>query len=1373
MEPVTPRELIQLVSNPNEAGHRTRFTVRLPACVAQHIEVLDAEGTTIHTIACQEDVPLFEILLRSIDVNQLRPGGLPAARVTRTLVPAAATLDAVGLSADNQDSALWRRIEIKVPTRIAAEGGSQAGPSVTIAMEAAEGPSSGWLHFDLALTFPSSEGFVWERSIDFPRFNIQDATKYVALLPSGWACGLAVVPSGYLDSLMTTQMGAIYQHDLTTGSLAGFILSSDDERGHRKRLLLHVGDKDSSGNRIAALASRLHLPVFLAKVGEGLEAAVEGSFTLSGGDDQGFGGARMHWRLMGFAHHSQRPFAKAPVDWEDVAALYRNDLLRRDVAFMRPSAQLGDRTIEKDPPRTFRKMSPHTVLTNYAFEGPAEVGEAGENVEVAQMLEMNPFRVQAMGNLADTDVQPGAMSKPPHPGESLQNLAYRLISLLAEWRFLGVDTATGGGADPILFSVKAGRVDLLYQAINEYVWQHYEATDEGAARDPVDIGGQLGWDGDSVVKPPENRGLGVASRLVAERGAWGRHVELFALSSSGLMRNRWSRGELTGWETVCPMDASGAPGVVMLRNSTLVAGTGGTGPGVAVIEVDVSQAGEVTRIPGTAGATGRPALACLGTNEIVCLYRMGSGLFEVRRTDGTWGIPRALPSLPAARFGSSPAACSGEAGRIDVAVCDDERRVWHTHVWSGGAWADWTLIDASVRTWGDPAIHADRPGRIDVAVQPATRDGDQWTPAGGVARWTFASNIDLECQLWGIEMGAPYRWLGGFPATTDVMTGQIEWDGTLTPSNKLRHAVKEMRANRCHPLMTTCPQATPWDMPQMSGLPVKEGEGLVPAIAAPLPGKLCAATWATTDANARTFNASTITTGHPVDDGVVMLHATIGSSRRMDEGASQTSTPPYDGHVFQQSDLDLCPQPVLTDAYLSDLERYVFPAGMCDAVEYMCHHPDNWWCYDPTHEHSPPAPAREYDTVIGPGPWYFDRMCELMVGLRTRALRWQKEKGLDLGFAISHEFEVPDVLIPYVDEVYINDSSSIEAWSGPGWVSWDVALGDAPKDPAHRVRVAPLFRYVHAPRIMAKMTMVDNHPFDPPGYWETMREDAKGPLGMLAPERDDDLGISVKDWRKLAKADLNRACSGFKAGLAPRKVGGYTFRSGLQQIANLRSAIFRFGVAAVQGERIYISAPYMARGKNHKGRLLPYNVPALEMACRGIAMQATHAVFFRDGRMLGRTRVDVKGTSGAYSAPRAIGAWRVRRRNFAHVAELAAWYAAKRGGSPPQNIIEPSCRGFRDPSPTAPRVDEIVQMVWERDAGLLYVLANVSNTDRDVRVHFVRGVAQPQDWELTVRVFGDVMEVTGPTAMHLWSVEVRILARSIVTLELSPASDDG
>lgn len=1405
---------LSITSAPNELGQRTRATLNVVSCTLLKIEVLDTTDTPVQTLeaaaAKQGLTPLFLISLQKLQLDALRKGEPYKTRDALQIVPRGTpehALDQLKVRADTSQQASWKRVEIDFPAIINRPTGALE-LYVRVVVTAPEDTSAGWLHFELSLSFPTPTELdgdpsgAWERSVDFPHMNVGTAQEYVALLPGGRAMGLAAPTrkNSSFYELMTTQMGAIYTQRARAGQTqkkdlatmeraAGILLSSDDERGHNKSLLGTLNWVQGTKTRDLDLATRLQLPVFLRTASDGRqEQAHEARFDLSGGDDQGFGGARMRWRLMGFEINAEpRGAERTRVDWEDIAALYRRDLERRDVPFMRPGFEHGGEWFSKDPPRPMRTMSAFTVIPNYGLDGPGEVGPKGKHLATAQMLEINPFRVRPMGNLADTDGVPGAETGAPHAGESLQHLAYRLSALLSRWHPLGVATATGGGEDPALFSTEAGRVELLYAAINEYVWEHYPIGGSPEIRDRLDIGGELSWDGPSVVRPPDGAPLGVVARALPEGGLWTCVVDLFSIGAGLLTRNRYRREVFSDWKEICALDATSAPGVAALsETSVAIAATGGTEAGITFIEVLDAGRGDVPpttapmRIPGTENATGRPALVNVGAETLDCHYRTaGDTLMLVRRQRGIWGTPEALPALPEGGFGSAPSATSGEAGRADVVVCDTERRVWHTHRWFSEPWAPWTLVDAELRGWGDPVVFAQRPNRLDLAVRPARREGGGWGPDGGVARWAFGAQMDLECQLWGIEMGGFYRWLGAFPANTDALTGTLD-DGVVVPSDKLRRAVEEMRANRCHAMMTTTPQHTFQDRAQMSNLPVpnKDG-GMRMSIRAPLPDLVVKATWAETDAPARAFFASRKSPEYPADPKVDELMAAVAAARRRDAWANPLEA---------RGEVDLCPLTRLTTHYLDFVSQNLFGNGLRDTVEYMCLHPASWWCFDPTHQHLDPGEGglgTDYDRVIGCGPWFFDRMRALMAELRRRAHADQAAAGLQLGFAISHEFEVPDVLIPYVDEIYFNSGSSLDVWTGDACLSPEAELvvpnGAGTRtfrcDPASRIRLAPLYRLVHGARIRSKMTMIFNHPFDPPGYQEILRDEALGPTTMLDPARDGEgLGVSSDAWWDRASADLERACSGCIPGLSTQDLplgqgaGTYSFRSGQQQIANLRTAIFRLGLAAVLGERTYLQSLWARRSANHRGRLLPYHLPLLELASRAVRLQTTHAATLTEGRMLGHARVYLKAGDGSLSAGRALGAWRFERREFVGVKKLLHYYK-KLEGAAPESIEDPLCRDRVSPSPTPCQIDEVVHMVWEDSPerpGLLYALANISNTDHDVKVCFTRGVVRPVDWELTIRSFADGVTTTEPAQLRTWSRTVHLPARSFATLELRP-----
>jgi hypothetical protein len=101
--------------------------------------------------------------------------------------------------------------------------------------------------------------------------------------------------------------------------------------------------------------------------------------------------------------------------------------------------------------------------------------------------------------------------------------------------------------------------------------------------------------------------------------------------------------------------------------------------------------------------------------------------------------------------------------------------------------------------------------------------------------------------------------------------------------------------------------------------------------------------------------------------------------------------------------------------------------------------------------------------------------------------------------------------------------------------------------------------------------------------------------------------------------------------------GAYTFNQCIQSGFNLWSYIFRYGMAAVVGERIYLLSTFLEEPSE-------YNAEAINMAVRAAHMQMRFRNFYRGGYMIGQAQI--------ISGNKAVWAWRVGRRQFNDVAPL-------------------------------------------------------------------------------------------------------------------------
>ncbi|MFZ1814782.1 MAG: hypothetical protein WAU16_10165, partial [Rhizobiaceae bacterium] len=164
----------------------------------------------------------------------------------------------------------------------------------------------------------------------------------------------------------------------------GVAFAATDELGYEKRLTL------PAYSDAIDLALNLVCPIHL-KQGKYVRPGI---FKLSAGDLHGYGGAQTRFRVCAF--QAEGAIDGAPVDWHDVASLYRQWVHTRTHSIWRKVNTTRAKTAPVD------KMAPYTVAVNYALDGPVD---PNANAELAGWMEQHPLVA------GDPDV-PGNVNEP-------------------------------------------------------------------------------------------------------------------------------------------------------------------------------------------------------------------------------------------------------------------------------------------------------------------------------------------------------------------------------------------------------------------------------------------------------------------------------------------------------------------------------------------------------------------------------------------------------------------------------------------------------------------------------------------------------------------------------------------------------------------------------------------------------------------------------------------------------------------------------------------------------------------------------------------------------------------------------------------------
>jgi hypothetical protein len=521
-------------------------------------------------------------------------------------------------------------------------------------------------------------------------------------------------------------------------------------------------------------------------------------------------------------------------------------------------------------------------------------------------------------------------------------------------------------------------------------------------------------------------------------------------------------------------------------------------------------------------------------------------------------------------------------------------------------------------------------------------------------RFTLRDSFKLEAQIWGFEMGGFYRFIGGYPPITNVLAQN---------NNKFRQALGGLVAAGILPCVTTDPLATNFVRKRFRGHLKHEGTTWKPFITQPFPTRMtqfapgalktCATT---TDASSnRLFHVDGCPEATTLRNNWKVLPYLNPLPYRLitfdpNKGPFATLTRFY---AIQTN--AICPTKEVEDLYINGwLIKHLFsePSSTngVKLLEFMKHHPAGFYCFDRDHEHINPRPSADkpYDNAIGFGAWYINRVKRIFQRIHDEGLA---RCGKD--FALTTEFVPPEVLAPFVDDYYEYDSSTYQVYHGD-----TRSAQNLPYLKPYVVRKAPLFQYVYNPFVGQKMNLADSDWTIHAGYKEKRNSKALvlRTLGAdkdtaLLPNPDDQNArmASFAAWQNESIKDFELCYTVEHPGLSPQNypttTGTYSYRRGIQDIFNLRSRIFRFGAAAVRGERILLPAAWIERPTLPPlppSQLYEYNEEAIKMAVRAAQLQNVFKQFFR-GEMLGQTDIDPSAS---------VWAWRVRVGDFGDFLEL-------------------------------------------------------------------------------------------------------------------------
>ncbi|MBD0372896.1 MAG: hypothetical protein ICV60_18775 [Pyrinomonadaceae bacterium] len=1247
----------------------------------------------------------------------------------------------------------------QIPPRIA---GTDSAPvehfdnmDVILTFLTPDTPEPGWITFDISFNVPAlpASYFAWEIVIIYPElcFNNTDLSNYYLLNPTGMFGDFVTMATPVPNlpppsSLMPVQFAALCKavpDILSVGRmlLSGFALAGDDTLGHWKQLFYN-SNKTTTSLSLMTQGS-IHL--------NGATYVKPERFRLSAGDEFGFGGARMRYRIRAFDIESGPN--GAPPDWYDVADIYRKWVKASQPTFY--TKRLSPRH-EQAP---MDSMSPHTLISNYGMD--AQI-EANLNERLRRQLEIHPIKLAEDGYRPDT---------PGNTNESLQELLFRHLeqfNLWRNWEDLGSPSATIKLSSAP--AVASNRLDVFVSATDNPatgnpIWHKYwDRTDWS---EWVNMGG---WAHSAPAAVASGNRLDVFVR--------GKDVD----GKYCVYQKYWDGTKWSGWiglgrpstleVTSAPAVASSAEGRMDLfvRAGTAmwhklwVAGAGWS---------------EWENLGGY--LTSAPAAISRLPNRIDCFVIGGQNILYWKfRSGNAWSAWYSLDKIGTPRpftITSNLSVASWGPNRLDVLARDERGALWQ-RTWNDH-WGEWKRVGGSFKE--GPGAFSWGPNRLDVFARSAN---DRLLHTGS---YPIAQ---LEAQIWGFERGGLYRYLGGFPPATNAISGKPD---------KFQKAMQELSNHQVQPIITTDPLNALWDQRRFGGHIINGAE----AIPYPFPSAFnydppnaqsCVKTTGKDlterfDSN-RVFLTSPCTNGQLYGNQEAQVYESsqilFPHQKRWKD--VEWLNPKANNRFYPWWWVWTCPTPEIESLYLNNwLTRGVFSFGV-KLIEFMQRHYSMFFCYDANHTHlvAPPA-GLPYKNVIGQGAWNIKRMQQLLEKTRERGL------AVNNSFMIVYEHIVPEPLIPYVDEFYEHETSSLEVYRR-----------NAQPDAWATTRQVPLFQFIYSELLSEKMNLADCRPHEHPGYREKRKATTGPPSFMLDASRDNDSEkFNFDDWRSESQNYFQQNFDVADYGVAPKGYntkGGvtYSYSRCVQNVFNLRSEIVRLGMAAVRGERILLHSTWFEKPLDSDG--VPHNGPhdydleVINMAVRAALLQMKFAQFFRGGRMLGETTIT--------SVNKSLWYWRAHRRNFIDVPELVRklYTDTEIDGPSPlkllildyisrgtdQRQVTPYGKYPYQPHEEHEKVNaekfstvKIHHMIWQKDfqatgPQALYIFANVGNDIDNVAFTYTRGLDYSGNWKKTVRVFdGDPAAYPyGRVTERATSVApgqtqtINIAARSLVAVQV-------
>ncbi|HKY03562.1 MAG TPA: hypothetical protein VJQ56_01665, partial [Blastocatellia bacterium] len=197
----------------------------------------------------------------------------------------------------------------------------------------------GWIEVDLKFDYPpdiesDDADTAWELRV-FPLrmlLNSESMNSYTALTADGGLTPFGdISQTGPVSIEMPVQFTSLFKfgrnNTTSINHIKGVAFAGTDENGHQK--VTHYYRPDAA---TSAVEFQLTGPIHL-KQGKFVRPVTSPGYVMSAGDDLGYGGARMTYRIRAF--QIEGTAKNAPVDWHDAAKLYRKWVWTRTATIFR------------------------------------------------------------------------------------------------------------------------------------------------------------------------------------------------------------------------------------------------------------------------------------------------------------------------------------------------------------------------------------------------------------------------------------------------------------------------------------------------------------------------------------------------------------------------------------------------------------------------------------------------------------------------------------------------------------------------------------------------------------------------------------------------------------------------------------------------------------------------------------------------------------------------------------------------------------------------------------------------------------------------------------------------------------------------------